>query len=156
MIFPEPEHTVGNPWPDGFDVPGPARTLLARAKSLGWTGDVRYSRGCLPHASTGQPGALAHFVGVRLRHSDGARAYAVMKRAVAGSTWAWGSIGVSAVGYWPIVGLQMHELDDFLNRDGKIDQAWIDRHAWNVQVRIAKAKKKAEEGKKAGKRKVTS
>jgi hypothetical protein len=81
--YPRPEITsrdgVQGPQKDAVD------DLVAMARAHGWTAVVTYSRGCLPHGTTGKPSAVKDTLAVRMVRG--------LERAVAmyvsGSSWSW-------------------------------------------------------------------
>ena len=91
--YPEPEHTSRDPWPVDFVAPRPSVSLRLLAETHGWHVTMTYARGRLPHATTGQPGALRHSVAVRMAHPDtGMCAWATTTSPVEATNWTWLSI----------------------------------------------------------------
>lgn len=94
VLFPAPLVTSREPWPDDVPVPSSVKELCADGVVEGWLFRRTYSRGFMPHATTGRPGAEKHLIAVRFGgHRQTARqAYAVYERPVRGKTWAWASV----------------------------------------------------------------
>jgi len=85
-------------------VQGPAKDAVKAARLLaqahGWDTLVTYSRGCLPHGTTGAPGPVRDVLMLRL-HRGAERAYASY---VSGAkSWSWDSMAswrTDAAGSW--------------------------------------------------------
>lgn len=91
--FPAPEHTSADPWPEEVKEPRAVQGLRLLAVMYGCETRVQYSRGYAMHISTARPLQLCHHIGVRIRRSDGAAAYAVYRKPVAGdASWKWSNI----------------------------------------------------------------
>lgn len=82
LTAPPPEHTSRDPWPVGFAVPSPARSLMDVAEAAGWLTRVQYSRAAVV-CRRKVDGAFQmvmerrHIVAVRLWHA-GRGAHAVV------------------------------------------------------------------------------
>lgn len=86
MEYPAPVVTSRDAWPDGVSVPSPVAKLEGEALGWGWQVRCQYSRGCMPHATTGRPGAVKDAFALRF----GGRACAVYRGGVWESVWIWG------------------------------------------------------------------
>lgn len=85
--------------------------LETLARTMGWSVETTYARGCFPNGSTGKPGAVKDSIAVRLTRGA-VRAVAVY---VGGSTWAWDTMAVQVRGAWP---------DRFATLTGFVDGAF--------------------------------
>jgi hypothetical protein len=72
--------------------------LETLARTLGWSVETTYARGCFPHATTGAPGPVKDSLAVRMTRGA-VRAVAVYVGA--GKTWAWDTLAVQVPGAWP-------------------------------------------------------
>jgi hypothetical protein len=95
--YPVPEAESRTPWPYGMEFPAPIDALALFACSAGWKVKVAYSRGRMPHGSTGRPGALKHLISLRFggHPMTDRQAYAVYSKSVTGAgTWSWSSVWI--------------------------------------------------------------
>lgn len=79
----------------------PSSVLRTRTYALerGWRVACSYSRGCIPHGSTGRPGPVKNWYGLRLAAGDGARAAWMVHDGT-----SWKSMGIWGAGVQPLVG----------------------------------------------------
>ena len=86
--------------------PGPVIALAAAAESLGWRFQLAYASGCMPHATTGRPGAERESFSVQFARG-GYQGYAIY----AGKAWQsimvtgrdlppFGKLGRTDLGAW--------------------------------------------------------
>lgn len=68
--------------------PGPVANLYKTAVLLGWTPEVTYAHGFMPHATHGRPGEAKESWAVRLSRGE-QRAVAVRLGAAWSSLWTW-------------------------------------------------------------------
>jgi hypothetical protein len=86
--------------------------LETLARTMGWSVEVAYARGCFPHGATGKPGAVKDSLGVRMTRGT-VRAVAVYVGA--GKSWAWDTLAVQVPRAWP---------DRFATLTGFVDGAF--------------------------------
>ena len=90
--YPAPEVRSDDPWPHGVALPGPVETLKRDALGWGWRVVAQYSRGRMPHATHGRPGAVKDAFGLRFGGHPRVdlRACAVYRGGTWESVWVWG------------------------------------------------------------------
>jgi hypothetical protein len=126
---PEVSSLAGLVPPGGW--PGPVEKLAADASELGWRVRRQWARGCLPHATTGAPGASRDSYAVRMARedADGTRwaAWALYRGEAWKSVWMWGSdllpFGLAGV----------TDLREWLADPAGCGQRWRDR----IRARVA-------------------
>lgn len=89
-----------------------------KAAKAGWRVKVQRSRGCLPHASLGTPGAVKTLHAVIVT-KDGASAYAVHDGTKWSSVVTWGEGAPWFAGLASIT-----DLAEYLAADGRMPKAW--------------------------------
>lgn len=133
--FPAPVHSsrtseAVDAWTRG--APASVLKLAEFAREHSWEVRTQYSRGCMPHATTGRPGALKDLIGLRFgAHPMTERqAYAVYSRNASGGTWTWSSVMIWGPDLPPYGGCGTAELKDYLTHVTmpvtEIDQ-WVKR-----------------------------
>lgn len=80
----------------------PSSLVKMQSYAIGrdWRVTRSYSRGCMPHGSTGRPGPVKDWYGLRLAAGDGARAAWMVHDGT-----SWKSMGIWGAGVQPLVGL---------------------------------------------------
>ena len=79
---------------NGVSWPGPVEKLAADGSGLGWRARKQWARGCLPHATTGAPGAAWDSYVVRFARADASLswgAWALYRQGAWKSVWMWGT-----------------------------------------------------------------
>lgn len=106
LVAPEPEHTSRDPWPEGFTLPGPAKSLKELAEGAGWLARTQYARATVvcrrKQPSGGMKRVLErrHSVGVVLWHPGRSeRATAVWEAPADAKKLSW---GVETVRAWRV------------------------------------------------------
>lgn len=111
--------------------PQPVMSLAEYARENSWEVRCQYTRGRLPHGSTGHPGAEKHVISLRFggHPMTDRQAYAVYARAVSGGTWAWQSVAVWGPALPPYLGCGITELRTYLGEGATFHDAgmlkWI-------------------------------
>lgn len=115
--------------------PGPVELLGQQAARYGWQVALAYARGCMPHATTGRPGAERDSYSVRFARGDW-QGYAIH------AADAWQSIMVTGRALPPFGMMGRTELSVWLS-DPDQPAAWYDA----VRTRVAEqeANRKARE-----------
>ncbi len=92
--FPAPIFTSRDDDQQPEILPAPVLKLAEFAREAGWEVRIRASQGCLPHSTTGRPGALKDLIGVRFgaHPMTDRQAYAIYAKAAKNGTWAWSSV----------------------------------------------------------------
>lgn len=130
--YPAPEVT-SREWQnaDAPPWPSPVLKLQARAEAAGWVTQPQYSRGHMPHATLGTPGAVKDWFCVRMRSGDSSRAaYAIHDGK------AWADICVWGHGISPYTECGMTELAEWI-------AGVADPLAWVAAVRARRAEQAA-------------
>lgn len=145
--YPVPEWTSRQPCPDAWIHPDPVLKLAETAREHEWGVEVRYSRGRMPHATTGNPLGLRHLVAVRIgSHPRTQRqAVAVYSSPAARAAWSWETIYVWGPDLPPFPHLNLSELRQWLAAGGQLTANWF-REIGDVRaerVRAAKVAAKA-------------
>lgn len=115
----------------GVPAPQPVMSLAEYARENSWEVRCQYTRGRLPHGSTGRPGAEKHVISLRFGGHPmvDRQAYAVYARAVSGGTWAWQSVAVWGPALPPYLGCGITELRTYLGEGATFHDAgmlkWI-------------------------------
>ena len=105
-----------------FPEPPAVKAVRALAVERGWTALGQYSRGHLPHATTGKPTAVRDLIGLRFGISPligmdlwvTRQAYAVYSRPVSGGTWMWSSVMIWGSDLTPYAGCSITDLKAYL------------------------------------------
>lgn len=117
--FPRPTITSG----DLLEIvtPTPVLKLRELAEEAGWSVMVQYSRGWMPHATTGRPGAEQHLIALKFgaHPMNGRGAYAVYRTPVARTAWTWSSRWIWGPAVPPFGGCSAEQFEQFL-------RAWAD------------------------------
>lgn len=94
VLYPKPVVTSVQAPPPDMLVPASVIALHGLAAEYGWQWALTYSRGWMPHGSTGRPTAERHLLAVRIggHPLNDRQAYAVYSKPVSGGTWAWSSV----------------------------------------------------------------
>lgn len=118
--YPAPVVTSREAAPSGTVWPDAVLALQVRAAAAGWDTMRQYSRGRMPHATTGRPGPVKDWFCVRMRSADGSRAaYAIHDGT------AWKSLCVWGGGLAPYMDIGVTELNEWIA--GVPDPAaWVD------------------------------
>lgn len=147
--YPAPEHTSRDPWPAGLVAPKAVTDLAKLGTTNGWATTTTYSRGCLPHATTGAPGPVADWFAVRMLHPE-TRARFVAIYSVRGTAKAWDSTLILSPSIPPYTGCNITEAKKLITVSGLVPPSFLDE----VRARLAgaKAKAKAAPKKTTGKR----
>jgi hypothetical protein len=130
--YPAPEFTSRDAVPDGVVAPAVVTKLAERAVAASWSVSVGASRGRMPHASHGRPGAVKTLWAVRMRSLSGAwGAYAVHDGAGWSSVMLWGAV----LCWFPLASVT--DLYAFVDSKGEIarDPEWIA----GIRSRVANA-----------------
>ena len=99
--------------------PAPVLALAEFAREASWEVRTAASRGCMPHGTTGRPGALKHLISLRFggHPMTDRQAYAVYSKSVAGvGTWTWGSVWIWGPDLPPFGMCGQGELKEYLLR----------------------------------------
>jgi hypothetical protein len=72
--------------------------LETLARTMGWSVETTYARGCFPNGATGKPGPVKDSLAVRMTQGP-VRAVAVYVGA--GKAWSWDTMAVQVPGAWP-------------------------------------------------------
>lgn len=129
--FPAPVRTsreIGEPL---VSEPVAVAKLRMDAERLGWRVIQQYSRGSLPHSTTGRPGAKKDLYALRFGgHPSTARqAFAIYSRNVAGGAWSWSSMMVWGPDLPPYPYFNLALMTQFLREGPGMTaeqmQAWI-------------------------------
>ncbi len=130
--FPEPRSTSRVPLRDRIQAPMPVLKLAGFAREHSWEVRTQYSRGCMPHVTTGRPGALKELIGLRFgaHPMTDRQAYAVYSRpAMAGAVWTWSSVMIWGPDLPPFSGCGIIELKAYLmmcaETDGVPMNRWV-------------------------------
>lgn len=104
-----------------FPEPAAVKAVRALAVEKGWSALGQYSRGHLPHATTGKPTGVRDLIGLRFCISPTVadpwvtrQAYAVYTRPVNGGTWAWSSVMIWGSDLAPYAGCTITDLKAYL------------------------------------------
>ena len=130
---------------DQVKVPGPGVTvaLAAWGRECGWEVCVQYSRGCKPHATTGRPGPVKSWWGVRFARA-GWGACAVHDGKAWDSICAWGS------DLPPFMTLGITELKEYLREPGwlspEVRQALRDKARLQAEAAKERARTRVRSG----------
>lgn len=149
--YPAPEHTSRDPWPDDFPIPGPCVQLRKLAAEHGWSARLQYSRGRMPHAATGRPGALVHTVALQAFHPE-SRArlvalYVIPVENPAGKKWD--GVIITSPKIPPYAGCSITDGKQYLQAAGRVLPSWLEE----IRARnVAKAAKAKAAPKRSGKR----
>jgi hypothetical protein len=130
--YPAPEFTSRDAVPDGVVAPAVVTKLAERAVAASWSVSVGASRGRMPHASHGRPGAVKTLWAVRMRSLSGEwGAYAVHDGAGWSSVMLWGAV----LCWFPLASVT--DLYAFVDSKGEIarDPEWIA----GIRSRVANA-----------------
>lgn len=132
--YPAPEVTSRDEWMSGATVgPSPVEKLACDGRERGWDVVSAYSRGCLPHGSTGAPTGVRDLFSVRFRR-DAWGAYAVYANDAWVSIMMWGA----ALPWFPAGGVT--DLREFLTDPARPEQ-WFD--GIRERERLAAERRKA-------------
>lgn len=117
--YPAPEVTSRDEW-DSVAEPAPlaVQKQAQKASKTGWEVRVQRSRGCLPHATHGTPGAVRTLHALIVR-KGGASAYAIHDGTKWGSVVTWG-VGAP----WFAGMASITDLGEYLLADGLMPKAW--------------------------------
>lgn len=139
--YPAPEWSSRDPWPDGVAEPSAVAKLRADGSGWGWTVRTQYSRGRVPHATTGRAGVVRDAFALRFgchALAAGRAAYAVHRGGVWDGVWVWGP-DLPPFGMCGVT-----ELREYLEHAGRMDAAWLktirDRRAEQAGAAKARAK----------------
>jgi hypothetical protein len=126
-------------------MPAAAVKLAGEAEEWGWRSLVQYARGCMPHATTGRPGAPAHTVAVRLGgHARTDRqAYAIYRSPVSRLAWTWSSVQIWGPDLPPFRWSGVTELREWLSLAGAVPPLWFFNIALRREEQAARAKESA-------------
>ena len=116
--YPAPETTSRDCW-DGCEAPSAVEKLAEKARKAGWRVKAQRSRGCMPHATHGTPGAVKTLHALLFRNGY-ASAYAVHDGT------GWSSIMLWSVERPWFPAASVTDLGQYLAAGGRIDDAWID------------------------------
>lgn len=152
QAYPAPEHTSRDPWPEGFTTPGPVLQLRKLAETEGWSVRLQYSRGRMPHAGTGRPGALVHTVALQAFHPETrsrlVALYVVPVENPAGKKWD--GVLISSPKIPPYAGCSITDGKAFLQARGRVLPSWLDairaRNAAKVKSPSRSTSKRRESG----------
>lgn len=138
--YPAPEFTSRDPVPAGVVAPDVVAKLAQRAAAASWSVQVGASRGRMPHASHGRPGALKTLWAVRLRSASGEwGAYAVHDGAGWSSVMLWGR----PLFWFPLASVT--DLYAYVDSQGEIarDPSWCESIRSRVAGAAARTKARA-------------
>lgn len=141
--YPAPSVTSRDAVPGDVSWPGPVSLLLNEADGRGWRTAPAYAKGCMPHATTGRPGAERESWSV-LFARDGWQGYAIY------SASAWQSIMVAGVTLPPFGKLGRTELSAWLAEPDR-PASWYDEIRKRRADQAAAAKERAASRPKKGK-----
>lgn len=133
-VFPAPLVTSRDPWDGVTGAPSAVLKLAESARAASWIVGVQRSRGSVPHASHGAPGAVKWRYAVRLGRA-GANAYAVHDTTAWKSVMLWGDART-----WFALA-SVTDLQEYIRAGGMMDDSWYD--AIRERVRVANERKKA-------------
>lgn len=103
--------------------PGPVALLASEAEMAGWRVQLAYARGCMPHATTGRPGAPRDSYSVRFAKGDW-QGYAIYGGSP--SSPAWQSIMVTGRELPPFGMMGRTDLTTWLAGPEKLGPQWYD------------------------------
>lgn len=140
--YPEPEHTSRDPWPGDFPIPGPVVQLRKQAEAHGWAARVAYSRGWLPHRTSGAPTTKAHVVTVQCLHPE-SRArllatYVIPVESPSGKKWD--SVIITSPKIPPYAGCSITDAKQYLQAAGRVLPSWLDEIRARNAAKVEKAK----------------
>lgn len=131
--YPAPLATSRDPW-DGEGTPSPVLKLAEKAREASWDVRVQRSRGCVPHAAHGTPGAVKWLYALVLGNGE-ASAYAVHDGAGWTSVMLWGRTRA----WFPAASVT--DLAEYVSARGALGDEWYD--AIRERERVKAARKKA-------------
>lgn len=137
---PAPEVTSRHPWPDGFEIPAAVRWLRRDAEECGWYVRLQYARGMAVHVKSGKPTSLVQSVAMRFARFDGRGAVAVYQSPVARRSWTWVMVHVFSPDVQPFAGMNISDLREYLENEGKIGPRWIAHIKAREEAKAAAAK----------------
>lgn len=99
-----------------FPMPTPVLSLAELAREHSWDVITQYSRGQLPHATTGKPGVLKDLLTLRFggHPMTDRQAYAIYSRAARGGDWTWSSVMIWGPDLPPFAGCSVTDLKAYL------------------------------------------
>lgn len=118
-----------------FLPPAPVLSLAEFAWEHSWEVRTQYSRGRMPHGTTGRPGLLKDFVALRFggHPVTERRAYAVYSRGVLGGTWSWTSVAVWGPDLTPYLGCGVTELKAYLMKAPDSSAEGLAEWVWGLK-----------------------
>lgn len=135
--YPAPEVTSRDEW-DRTGLPLAVALQLQKAVAAGWETKVQRSRGCLPHALHGTPGAVKTLHALIVR-KGGAAAYAVHDGTKWSSVTTWGAGAPWFAGLASIT-----DLGEYLLADGHMPPSWYRAIRNRESGKVAKGKTREE------------
>lgn len=151
VIYPAPEVSSRDPWPEDFVAPGPTVQLRTMAESHGWRAWMTYSRGHYPHGTTGEPTVLRHTVAVRMAHAGTEyAAYAIYASPVSVPAWKWESIMLWGANLLPFPYASVTDAKEWIKVGGRVPGRWYSAIRRREEARRKAKRRPVGSGRKKG------